>query len=304
MNNVEQVREFLTTRRGRLSPQQAGIPVSGQRRVSGLRRSEVATLADVSVEYYTRIERGNLSGVSDPVLEALSSALQLDEAEREHLFDLAREANRGSSPVRRRTTTSRWTPRPALQQTLDAMSGPAFVRNGRMDVVASNALARAFYDELFEAPGHGNLSRYHFLDPRSRSFFVDWETTSHMSAAILRAEAGRDPHDKQLQELVGELSTLSEEFRTRWATHNVRRHGSGVKHFHHHEVGDVSLSYETLELTAEPGLTMTMYTAEPGTPHAERLALLASWALPESRARDVIDDHDRADDVATEQAGS
>lgn len=278
MDNRNEVREFLMSRRAKLTPEQAGLPASGQRRVAGLRRGEVAMLADVSIEYYAKIERGNLAGVSDSVLEAVSRALQLDDAEREHLFDLARVAHDGAEPVRRRKPKT-WTPRANLTRALDAVVfGPAFVRNGRMDILATNALGRAFYDHVFEGPGDGNLARFCFFDERSREFYPDWEAAADVTVAILRTEAGRDPRDKQLQDLIGELSTRSDDFRTRWGAHNVRRHGSGTKNFRHHEVGDLVLSYEGLELTAEPGLSFLIYTAEPGSPSEERLQLLASVA--------------------------
>lgn len=278
MDNRSEVREFLTTRRARVTPERAGLPAGGNRRVPGLRRSEVAALADVSVEYYTKLERGNLAGVSEGVLEAIARALQFDEAEREHLHHLARTANRTTAGTPRRGPRH-WAARPGLQLALDAITaGPAFVRNGRMDILAVNPLGRAFYDQVFDGPGQGNLARFNFLDERSRRFYPDWESAADVSVAILRAAAGRDPHDKRLHDLVGELSTRSNAFRTRWGAHNVRRHGSGVKNFSHHLVGDLTLTYEGLELTAEPGLSLLIYTAEPGSPSRERLDLLASWA--------------------------
>lgn len=266
------------SRRANLTPGQAGLTVAGHRRVAGLRRGEVAMLADVSPEYYAKIERGHLAGVSDAVLESVARALQLDDAEREHLFDLARAANGAARPVRRRRSR-KWVPRDSLIRALDAVAlGPAFVRNGRMDVLATNALGRAFYDEVFDGPGQKNLARYCFLDERAMAFYPDWEAAADVTVSILRTEAGRDPRDKQLHDLIGELSTCSDAFRTRWGAHNVRRHGSGTKEFHHHEVGDLTLTYEGMELTAEPGLSFLIYTAEPGSPSQERLQLLASLA--------------------------
>lgn len=274
-----EIRSFLISRRARITPQQAGLTIyGGNRRVPGLRREEVAMVAGLSVDYYARIEKGNLSGVSEPVLESIARALQLDDAEREHLLDLSRAANRSALGVPRRRT-KRWTARPGLQLALDAVTaGPAFVRNGRMDILAVNALGRLFYDRVFDGPGRGNLARFNFLDERSREFYPDWEAASDVSVAILRTEAGRDPRDKELHDLIGELSTNSDEFRTRWGAHNVRRHGSGTKDFHHHMVGDLTLTYEGLELTAEPGLSFLIYTADPGSPTEERLRLLASLA--------------------------
>lgn len=253
-------------------------------------------LAGVSPEYYAKIERGNLVGVSDSVLEAVARALHMDDAEREHLFDLARAANGGAQPVRRRKSKT-WVARDSLTRALEVIvNGPAFVRNGRMDILATNALGRVFYDEVFDGPGQGNLARYCFLDERAKSFYPDWEAAADVTVAILRTEAGHDPRDKQLHDLVGELSTLSDAFRTRWGAHNVRRHGSGTKTFHHHEVGDLTLTYEGLELTAEPGLSFLIYTAEPGSPSEQRLQLLASLAATEittrteSPSRTVLDD--------------
>lgn len=266
MDNRTEAREFLTSRRANLSPEQAGLKGSGHRRVAGLRRGEVAMLADVSPEYYAKIERGNLAGVSDAVLESIARALQLDDAEREHLFDLARVANGAAQPVRRRKPKT-WVPRESLIRALDVIDrGPAFVRNGRMDVLATNALGRAFYDEVFDGPGQSNLARFCFLDERAKAFYPDWEAAADITVSILRTEAGRDPRDKQLHDLIGQLSTLSDAFRTRWGTHNVRRHGSGTKNFHHHAVGELTLTYEGLELTAEPGLSFLIYTAEPARP--------------------------------------
>ena len=280
MDNRSEVREFLMSRRAKLSPAQVGLTHSGDRRVPGLRRSEVAALADVSIEYYARIERGRIAGVSDSVLNAVAAALRLDDAEREHLFDLARVANGAAEPVRRRKPRT-WAARESLTRALDAITnGPAFVRNGRMDVLATNLLGRAFYDQVFDGPGRGNLARFCFLDERAREFYPDWEAASDVTVAILRTEAGRDPRDKQLHDLIGELSTRREAFRTRWGAHDVRRHGSGTKNFHHHLVGDLTLTYEGMELTAEPGLSFLIYTAEPGSPSQQRLDLLASWAAP------------------------
>ena len=272
-----ETREFLTSRRAKLTPDQTGLRTyGGTRRVPGLRREEVALLAGVSVDYYTRLERGNLSGVSETVLEALARALQLDEAERSHLFDLARAAQT-ISQSRRRPASQRV--RPSVQRLLDAMTGaPAFVRNGRMDVLAANRLGHALYSELYTSPRRPvNTARSDFLDPPASDFHLDSEQVSSDSVAILRSEAGRNPHDRGLSDLVGELSTQSELFRTRWAAHNVRYHDTGVKRLHHPVVGDLTLTYETLALIGDSGLTMFAYTAEPGSKSEEALNLLASW---------------------------
>jgi transcriptional regulator with XRE-family HTH domain len=281
VDNRAEVREFLISRRAKLMPGQAGLPDGGNRRVPGLRRSEVAALAGVSIEYYSKLERGALAGASATVLDAIARALKLDEAERAHLFHLAHAADGTSAIMRpRRRTTQRWTPRPSLQWTLDAITtGPAIVRNGRMDLLATNHLGRAMHASLYhsEAGGPPNFARYTFLNEDSHRFYPDWELAADTAVAIIRTEAGRDPHDKGLHDLVGELSTRSEQFRRRWSSHNVRLHGAGIKHFHHHTVGDLTLAYESFDMVAEPGLTMTIYAAEPSSPTAHALALLASW---------------------------
>lgn len=280
MDNRSEVREFLVSRRARVTPEQVGIAPGTDRRVPGLRRSEVALLAGVSVEYYTRLERGSLGGVSDSVLEAVARALQFDEAERGHLFDLARAAS-GGSVVRRRTRGSKaLVLRPGLQAALDAIAaGPAFVRNGRMDVLGTNLLGRAFYDDLYAMDeAVPNLARFCFLADAAHRFYADWCAAADVTVAILHAEAGRDPHDKALHDLVGELSTRSEVFRAKWAAHNVRRHGTGTKSFVHQVVGELHFVYEGLEVTEDPGLQFMVYTPQPGTDTGERLALLGSWA--------------------------
>lgn len=292
MDNRAEVREFLTSRRAKIAPEQAGLPAGPRRRVPGLRRSEVAALADMSVEYYAKLERGNLAGASPAVLEAVARALRLDDAERAHLLHLAQAAD-GSDALtrpRRRASARPWSPHRSLQWTLDAITGgPAVVCNGRMDILAANPLGRAFYADLLgNADNQRNLARFNFLDPAARRFYPDWELFGDMAVAILRRAAGRDPHDKDLHDLVGELSTRSEGFRTRWGAHDVRRHGTGTKHFHHAAVGDLTLAYESLDLAAEPGLNMTVYTAEPGSASEERLRLLASWSAAE--AADPADD--------------
>jgi len=282
-----EIREFLTSRRGRVTPEQAGLRTfGGTRRVPGLRREEVALLAGVSVDYYTRLERGRVAGVSETVLEALARALQLDDVEREHLFALARAAHTPGS--RRRRPRQRI--RPSVQQMLDAMAGvPAFVRNGRLDILAANRLGRALYSQHFDSPHQPtNSARFAFLDPRARSFYLDWDGVAKDIVAVLRAEAGRDPYDRDLSDLVGELSTRSETFRTLWAAHNVRRHDTGVKGVDHPLVGEVTFTYESMELVADPGLTMFVYTAEPGSKSEEALQLLASWtALDEEIAGEM-----------------
>lgn len=278
MQNREEVRAFLTSRRAKIKPDQAGLPAyGGNRRVPGLRREEVALLAGVSIDYYTRLERGNLSGVSESVLEALARALQLDEPEQAHLFDLARAAN-ASPRLRRRPLQHRV--RASVQQTLDAMAAvPAYVRNGRRDILAANRLGHALYSEAYLDPIRPvNTARFVFLSPRARAFFPDWQRAADDTVAILRSEAGRNPYDRDLSDLIGELSTRSEEFSTRWAAHNVRFHRTGLKNIHHPVVGDLHLAFEALDLPADPGLSLVVYSAEPFSSDAEKLSLLASWA--------------------------
>ena len=287
MDNRNEVRDFLATRRAKLTPEQAGLPLyGGHRRVAGLRREEVALLAGVSVDYYTRLERGNLAGASDSVLESLARALQLDEAERAHLFDLARAAN-ATAATRRRPPARRI--RPSVQRILDAMnSAPAIVRNGRSDYVAANRLGRALYAPVFDSPaGPPNSARFAFLDARAPDFYADWDRTVRDLVAVLRAEAGRNPYDKGLTDLVGELSMRSELFRTLWASHDVRLHLTGTKRLHHPVVGDLELTYEAMELPVDQGLTLNVYTAEPGSPSADALNLLASWAATQDEPTDV-----------------
>lgn len=282
MDNRSEVREFLSSRRARITPEQAGLLVHGMRRVPGLRRGELAVLAGVSVEYYTRIERGNLNGVSEGVLHALAGALRLDDAERAHLLDLARASGAATKQSRR---PGQQRIRPAVQRLLDAMTGfPAVVQNGRLDILAASPLGFALYSEIFVDPQRpANHARFVFLDSRSHAFYRDWEATAHDAVAVLRAEAGRNPYDRALTDLIGELSTRSDEFRTRWAAHNVRQHRAGTKRLHHPVVGDLDVTFEALDLTADPGLQLVAYTAEPGSPSHDALSLLAGWAATRDR---------------------
>jgi transcriptional regulator with XRE-family HTH domain len=288
VDNRAEVREFLTSRRAKITPEQAGIPQAGQRRVPGLRRSEVAALAGMSVEYYAKLERGALGGVSAGVLDAIGRALQLDDAERRHLFHLAQAADGTAAAMRpRRRTPAQWVPRPSLQWALDCITtGPAIVGNNRSDLLAANHLGRALYADVYADPTRvPNLARFTFLDSGAHRLYPDWDHTADITVANLRTAAGEDPHDKALHDLVGELSTRSDEFRRRWGAHNVRTHAGGTKHYHHHVVGDLDLAYETMDLRSEPGLSMTIFTAEPGSPTAQALALLASWAATQEVAR-------------------
>ena len=279
-----EIREFLASRRARITPEQAGLRAhGGRRRVTGLRREEVALLAGISVEYYTHLERGNVRGVSEDVLDAVARALQLDEIERTHLLDLIRAAKQ--RPGRGQATVQRV--RPGVQRLLDTMTeAAAFVRNGRLDVLAANRLGYALYSEALVNPDRpANLARFVFLDPQSRTFYRDWEGIADAAVGNLRAEAGRDPYDQDLTALVGELSMRSEEFRARWAAHDVRQYRSGTQPFRHPLVGDLTLSYEALEITADVGLVLIAYSAELDSPSHEALTRLANWSTTDrSRA--------------------
>jgi len=277
------VKEFLTSRRAKITPQQVGLPVGRKRRVPGLRRTEVATLAGMSVEYYSRLERGNLAGASEEVLEALARALELDEAERAHLHDLARAA--ASRPVPRKRAQSE-TVRQSLQATLDAItSAPAVINNGRGDMVAANALARALFSEMFVHSSRRpvNNARFVFLDPRATNFYRDWSKAANDTVATLRTQAGRDPYDRALSDLVGELSTQSEEFRIRWAAHNVRQHYAGTKRVRHPTVGDIDLTYDVFDVATESDLRLVVYTTQPGSTSEDALRLLSSWTASQER---------------------
>jgi transcriptional regulator with XRE-family HTH domain len=300
MAQSEELREFLATRRARISPQQAGLPSLGHRRVPGLRREEVAILTGVSAEYYTRLERGNAGGVSESVLESLARALQLDVAERAHLYNLVR-ASTPAARANRRPSTSRV--RPGVQRLLDRMpSVPAFIQNGRLDMLAANTLARALYCDLYDGAavddhtGVPNHARFMFLDPRAVDMYPNWTRTAGDTVTQLRAEAGRRPDDRELNALIGLLSSRSPQFAALWATHNVRWHTTGSKQFHHRVAGDLTLDYEAMELPADPGHTLITFTAPAGSSAEQALAFLGSWATnaatlaqPEQSGRVPVD---------------
>jgi transcriptional regulator with XRE-family HTH domain len=301
MDSSSEIREFLMSRRARLTPLKAGLPdFGGRRRVNGLRREEVALMAGISVEYYTRLERGNATGVSESVLEGISRALQLDDAEHAHLHDLVKAATAGPAAARRTTA------RPAqvaasVRQMIDAMKGIAvLVQNGRGDIVAANALGEALYSEMFDQSQRlPNFGRFVFLDPRSQEFYLNWDEAAQQTVALLRSEAGRTPNDRSLSNLVGELSTRSDTFQSLWAAHNVREHRTGVKKVHHPVVGDVTLSFEGLQITSARGLLMLPYTAEPGSASHDKLQLLASWAATPTPETPTFDPT-RSDKLAQE----
>jgi transcriptional regulator with XRE-family HTH domain len=277
------ISEFLTSRRAKVTPAQAGLPSYRPRRVAGLRREEVASLAGVSVEYYKRLERGNLAGASDAVLEALARTLQLDEAERAHLFDLARAIS-SEAPRRPRPTQPRV--RLVVLRILEQMAMPATVSDVLGDLVAGNPLGRALYSPVLDSPQQpANTARFTFLDPAAIEFFPDWDRVAGDVVARLRSEAGRNPYDQGLSNLVGELATRSDEFRARWAAHNVRFHRSGTKRFRHPVVGKLELSYEALPLVGDNGLTLNVFTADADSASQHALDLLASWAANDDPAR-------------------
>lgn len=286
MSTQNEVRDFLMSRRAKVTPEMVGLPPAGSRRVPGLRRGEVAMLAAVSVEYYTKLERGDLRGVSDEVLDAIATALRFDEAERSHLFDLARHANAG---IKVRRQPARTGVRPSLLHLVDAITdGAAVLGNLRGDIIATNPLGRALYDPVFRSqPDQVGYPRFIFLDPASRDFYPDWDDIADSSVASMRTVAGRNPFDKSITDLVGELSTRSQDFRTRWARHDVRLHIEGVKRMHHPVVGLVELEYNQLGLAADEGLGLTVYTAAPGSESMEKLRMLASWWASEESSTEA-----------------
>ncbi|MFF2438787.1 helix-turn-helix transcriptional regulator [Streptomyces sp. NPDC058107] len=282
MSTESDIREFLASRRAKITPQQAGLPAfGGNRRVPGLRREEVALLAGVSIDYYVRLERGHLAGASEEVLDSLAGALQLDDAERAHLYDLARAA--AKRPARRAKRARGPLPDSAVRVLNSMTDCPAFIRNGRLDVLATNPLGRALYSPLYSSGARQpvNLARFQFLDPAGPEFFPRWEESVNTTVSLLRTEAGRAPGDSELTGLIGELVTRSDEFRTAWAKRNVRLHYTGRKAFHHPAIGEITLDFDAMELPAQPGLTLTAYSTPPNTPDHDKLLLLATWAATE-----------------------
>lgn len=276
MSRKDDVREFLISRRANITPEQAGLVTGdGDRRVPGLRREEVAMLAGVSTDYYTKLERGKLRTASDSVLTAIAHALQLNEVERGHLFGLVRTAS--ASPAGRETKPARSSVRVSVQRVLDSMSVPALVYNTHQDIIGSNLLGRAMFAPLFDAD-RPNMARFIFLDSRARHFYGDWDLACSLTAAMLRYEAGRDPLNSDLTALIGELSTRSPQFRINWAEQDVHEHRTGRKTFHHPAAGALDATYDVLELPGEQGLSITTYSAEAGSPTEEKFTLLASWA--------------------------
>ncbi|GAA0953068.1 helix-turn-helix transcriptional regulator [Nonomuraea longicatena] len=287
----ERVREFLATRRAKITPAMAGLPVGlGVRRVPGLRREEVAMLAGVSVDYYTRIEKGDLSGVSDDILQAVARALQLSDDETAYLYDLARSALR--SPRARRQARPPSSVPQQVQLLIDAMGAiPVIAHNRCLDVLAANSLGRAVFSVVYDSPTRRstaappNLASFVFLDPAADAFYSDPGDAAAVCVRLLRAQAGATPHDKRLAQLIGELSTRSEDFRRRWAAHDVGVHRAGGKTLHHREAGELTLRFEELTLDSAPAIVLSAYVAEPASPTAERLQLLASWTATTMTSR-------------------
>lgn len=266
--------DFLKARRAELSPQQVGLPETGsQRRVPGLRREEVAQLAAISTDYYTRLEQGRIAA-SAPVLSALARVLQLDDGQREYLSELA---GKDATRPRRRT---RQTVRSSLQRVLDDLRfTPAFVLGRRMDVLAWNPLAAALVTDFAQLPAkHRNYVRLLFTEAHMRTLYADWESVARTSVALLRHEAARWPDDQSLTELVGELSVRDADFRQWWAEHHVANQRIGTKTLHHPVVGELTLDWDTLTCTNDPDQHLVTWTAEPDTPTHDRLRILASWA--------------------------
>lgn len=288
MVDTDGIREFLTSRRARLTPEQAGLPdFGGRRRVPGLRREEVALLAGMSVEYYVKFERGNATGVSESIIDGISRALKLDDTERGHLYDLVKAANNGVRPQRRRPIVRERRVSSSVQQLLDAMTSvPALVQNGRLDVLAVNDLGRALFGPMFEdLDRRANFARYLFLDPRSTGFYLDWDESAEQLVALLRIETGRSPYDRELSDLIGELTTRSDVFRRLWAEHDVREHRTGTKRIHHQVVGDIEMDYQALDVSDEPGLQLIAFTGRPGSRSHTALQLLGNIVATDSSAR-------------------
>ncbi|MEU4550355.1 helix-turn-helix domain-containing protein [Nonomuraea dietziae] len=299
MSRKDEVREFLISRRAHVTPEQAGLPdFGGERRVPGLRREEVAMLAGVSVDYYTQLERGKIRGASESVLNAIARALQLNDVEREYLFGLARPAP--TTPAAHSRRRARPSVRASVQRVLDNLAVPAVVVNAQQDLIAANLMGRALFTPHFEAD-KPNLARFIFLDPRARDFYVDWPLARSMTAAMLRLEAGRDPLNKDLTALIGELSTLSPQFRTDWAEQDVHEHRTGQKVYRHPEVGEIDVTFDVFELPGEPGLSICTFSVEESSPSADRFAVLSSWAATQefgSRQRATVDQGEQPADSA------
>lgn len=290
MEHPSEIRDFLMTRRARIEPEQVGLPRGTDRRVPGLRRGEVAALAGVSVEYYARLERGAIGGASDSVLDGLAKALLMDAAEREHLYRLAHQtAGVAVTAPPQKKAPKIWVPSPSIQWFLDSMeTAAALIGNGRTDLLAWNPLGGALMNEMIASSTASppNFARFIFLEPVARRFFLDWDAAAATNVAQLRTEAGRDPHSKELHDLVGELSTRSDHFRQLWGRHDVWHHETGIKRFHNPIVGELTLHYNGLDLVGDPPAQLTVFTAEPGSRDHEGLQLLGTYASSQTAPHD------------------
>jgi transcriptional regulator with XRE-family HTH domain len=284
MDYQAELRGFLTTRRARISPEEAGMtPFPGMRRVAGMRREEVAYLAGISVDYYTRLERGRVQGISEEILDAVSQALRLDEVEHDHLLSLVQALRPPRPRDLKPKHPARTEPDAVLQRVLDAMDVPAVVQNPRLDVIAANRLGWEIYPHakqyLAGHPGKRfNQVRFQILDPRAHDFYLDWELATRNSVAVLREAAGRDRADEELFALIGELSAKSDYFRCLWASHDVIRYRRGPKRYHHPVVGDVAFDSQSFGVADDTDLTMVVLTAAPGSSTADALRILGAWA--------------------------
>jgi transcriptional regulator with XRE-family HTH domain len=306
MPDRSEIAEFLQSRRARLQPEDVGVPSTGERRrVPGLRRSELAQLAGVSVEYYTRLEQGRAGNVSDMVIDAIAQALRLDATERTHLTDLLRP----QPAARRRRRSSPQRLRPGVVQLLNSISSPAFVLGRRMDVLAANRMARLLLTDFDALPGpERNMARWIFLGDEARELYPDWETVARETVAMLRFDAGRHPDDPELSELIGELSMKSPAFAGWWATHDVTERTFGTKDYRHPVVGELSIRYEALRLPDDPDQLLIAYTTEAGSPSERAMRLLDAWGGAEPAAPEPAEDRaaallaEPADDAGPERA--
>jgi transcriptional regulator with XRE-family HTH domain len=270
-----ELRDFLKSRRDRLRPEDVGLPSGGQRRVPGLRREELAMLAGVSVDYYVRLEQGRDLTPSESVLDALARALRLDDTERAHLVALARPPQ---IPFATRDAGATTDVRPSVRMLIDGLDQPAFVMGRRMDILATNRMARALLTDFDARPARErNHARWIFLDPATRDLYVDWPVIARDNVAILRHDMAQHPDDPQLRELIGELAMASPEFRTWWAEHDVTTRNSGVKRYRHPVVGEMTIHFEAMQLADEDQL-LFIYSVEPGTRSDDAMRLLATWA--------------------------
>jgi transcriptional regulator with XRE-family HTH domain len=264
--------DYLRARREQVQPDEVGLTDNGRRRVRGLRRDELAMLAGISTEYYTRLEQGRDQHPSAQVLDAVARALGLDDDGRAHLHQLARPAPGRKAAPRRPDRVGA-----SLQQLLDSWTQtPAYVQGRHLDVLASNAIARAL-SPMF-VPG-GNVLRATFLDPEVHELLPGWETKVQTLVASLRAMVGPDVDDPRLMELVGELSVKSPVFARLWSRHDVRpQPGHGIHIMQHRSVGELHLNYDKFAVAGADGQTLVIYHADPASTSAQALQLLSTLA--------------------------